>query len=310
MKKKIQLFLLFIFSVSLGAAEFDPKKPIYICTAADADHFNWMLSLIGSIHHFDFKALGQIAVFDLGFTQEQREELKHIQKLKVYDVELTHPDLLKHFVVRPGRKARGWYAWKPVVIKQALDLFPYVLYVDSGVFVKNSLAPIFDHMLYNGHFFVTCFHSIKWMTPQYVIKKFDLEDPQRAFVLEDTAYGLSAGIQGVTRSVYDSYVMPMYELSKDINNFIDDGTAPEGFGTARNDQTLFSIQARLQHLPILKHVDFLIDERQQTRFVFGSFFKLRFNRTDKQPEILQQSVRYHPNYKSKFAYKTVSKPRR
>ena len=42
-------------------------------------------------------------------------------------------------------------------------------------------------------------------------------------------------------------------MSREIQNFIDDGTCPEGRGTGRHDQTLFSIQARKIGLDILKH---------------------------------------------------------
>jgi hypothetical protein len=38
----------------------------------------------------------------------------------------------------------------------------------------------------------------------------------------------------------------MYELSKDIKYFIDEGTTPYGY-TGRHDQTLFSIYARLNN---------------------------------------------------------------
>jgi hypothetical protein len=42
-------------------------------------------------------------------------------------------------------------------------------------------------------------------------------------------------------------------LSKEIRNFIDDGTCPEGWGTARHDQPLFSIFVQKLGYKILKH---------------------------------------------------------
>ena len=63
--------------------------------------------------------------------------------------------------------------------------------------------------------------------------------------------GLAGGIQGLTKTVYNNYILLMYELSKDLRNFYDDGTTTDGVGTGRHDQTLFSIIACLQGFDIL-----------------------------------------------------------
>jgi hypothetical protein len=47
--------------------------------------------------------------------------------------------------------------------------------------------------------------------------------------------------------------MPMYEFTKDIKNFTDDGTCPDGYGTGRHDQTLYSILAKQLNLDINYH---------------------------------------------------------
>ncbi len=302
--------VLLLTQVWLTTSPHDEKKPLYFCTAADSDHYNWMLNLIGCIHKYDYNLLGEIAVFDLGFSEEQKKELSCLNKVKVYTLEMTHPDLLTHFQVRSDKKARGWYAWKPVVLKQALDMFPYVLYLDAGVGINCSSVPIFEYIHRNGYFFVTCFHSIKWMTPKFVIEKFNLEHPDRVFILDDAAYGMSAGIQGVSRKIYDAYVMPMYELSKDINNFIDDGSTPDGFGTARNDQPIFSIQARLLNFKILDRIDHLVEDLPgRNSFLFGYFFKLRFNRTEWGPELMQKYIRCNKPGLGKFIYSPNNKIR-
>jgi len=83
------------------------------------------------------------------------------------------------------------------------------------------------------------------MATNYVIDKFNLHSDDRKWILNEKTLGLSAGFQGLTRKIYNPYVMPMYNLSKDIRNFMDDGSSPEGFVLARHDQTLFSIQAAL-----------------------------------------------------------------
>ena len=180
--------------------------------------------------------------------------LEGMEKVHVYPIEQTNPDMLTHFRTRNDfyKMVRGWYSWKPVAIKQALDMFDCILYLDSSTIVMNPLDKFFNHIEKNGYFFITCHHSIAWMTTKYVIQTLDLHAEDRAWILEPRTNGLSGGIQGLSRTMYNSYVLPMYELSKNIRNFVDDGTAPEGFGTGRHDQTLFSIHARLCNASILQ----------------------------------------------------------
>ena len=51
------------------------------------------------------------------------------------------------------------------------------------------------------------------------------------------------GVQGLSRKVYKKYVLPVYELTKDIRNFADDGGSPLGYGWALADQMSFSFYA-------------------------------------------------------------------
>ena len=132
------------------------SNTLYFCTAADEQYFPWLLSLIGSIHKVNFEALGEIAVFDLGFAAWQRALLNVMEKVHVYFLDTAHPkrkELLTSFKTSDhGRTARGWYAWKPVVIKQALDMFPYVLYLDAGTVALKRLDNLFKHIQRKGYF--------------------------------------------------------------------------------------------------------------------------------------------------------------
>lgn len=222
---------------------------MYFATSADDKHYSLLLNLIGSIHRVHFDTVGEIAVFDLGLTQQQLRHLKKIAKLNVYDIEMTNPDLLKP-VYTGTKMVKGWFAWKPVAIKQALDMFPYVLYVDSGAVILKPINDLFEHIKENGYFFKDCGHGIRWMTTQHVIDKFNLLSPEKKWILNDSTFGLEAGFQGLTRKMYTDYVMPIYELTRDLKNFQDDGTSSGGQGAGREDQTLFSVQARLLNLHI------------------------------------------------------------
>lgn len=225
---------------------------MYFCTAADDKHFKWLIHLIASIHKFNFDEVGEIAVFDLGFTPCEIEELNAIEKVKVYEVEKTHPDLLTYFKVRPnGRMARGWYAWKPVVIKQALDMFPYVLYMDSGVTVGMDLGPIFEHIRNKGYYLMGSGWPLAPTLTKKVRNYFTLNAPYLKFILEKTS--MTATVQGLTRGMLKDYILPMYELTKDLSLFEDDGTAPDGFGQARHDQSIASIFAYMLGLELFDY---------------------------------------------------------
>ncbi len=234
-------------------------KLMYFCTVSDEKHFTLLLNLIGSIHKLHFDDLGQIAVYDIGLSESQIQELSRIQKVKVYEIEKTNPDMFVVYNIgKPlgnkydgvERAVRGWYSWKPVAIKQASELFPYFLYIDAGAVILNPINKLFDYIREKDFFAVDCGRSIRWQATQYIIDKFNLNSASKKWLLDEQTLGLSAGLMGVSHRIYQSFVVPIYELTHDIKNFVDDGTTPDGFGTARYDQPLFSILARLHNLNI------------------------------------------------------------
>jgi len=246
------IILLFLCSF---AQAHDKEMPFYICTAADSKYYTPLLQLIGSLQSVDFDKIGQIAVFDLGLSNAQKKHLNGIDKVQVYSVDTTNPNVLKSILTHPGKRTPGSYAWKPVVIKQALDMFPYVLYIDAGTTVLKSLENVFKHIIQNGYFIIDVGPwSIQCQCTRKVIKRFSLQSPHYAWILDEKTHAIDAGIQGVSRALYDSYIMPLYQLSvHEMDLFIDDGTALRGFGTARHDQALFSIYARMLGLEVLLH---------------------------------------------------------
>ena len=229
------------------------KIPMYFCTAADDKHYPLLLNMIGSIHKHNFYDVENIFVYDLGLSDIHKQELKNIKKVEVLEIEETNPDILKDIETGVNRKVKGLFSWKPVLLKDALNRVPYVLYLDAGTTVLKPLNDLFKHISQNGYLFFDCGHSIKWMTTEYLIKKLDLNSDKNQWLLNDNTIGIDAGFQGVSRKIYDSYILPMYEFSKDIQNFTDDGTCPDGYGTSRHDQTLFSILARQLGFDIQTH---------------------------------------------------------
>jgi hypothetical protein len=217
---------------------------MYFSTSADSQYFHNAVNLIKTIHKHNSSSVEAIAVFDLGLDPEQRDFLNSMKNTKVYDLEIVHPDLLKHFVVRAnGKKARGWYAWKPVILKQSLDLFPYVLYIDAGSAVVGSLTPLFENIQMYGYFFTVADATIRSRATQRVVNFFKEFNENIEYILN--LPGIAAGLQGVSRKVYQKYVLPLYELAKNIEYFEDDGTAPYGWGEARHDQSIASLYVRI-----------------------------------------------------------------
>ncbi|MCE5316934.1 MAG: hypothetical protein LLG04_06175 [Parachlamydia sp.] len=249
-------FFFGIFCLLFGMA-FASEQMVFV-TVADAERYAMLGKCLDSIVETNRENLQQIAVFDLGFSESQRKALAQREFVHVYDIERVNPDMMTLFVVRSnGRMARGWYSWKHVVLKQALDMFPEILYMDASTIVKKPLDLFFGHIRENGYLLINCWHDGSLMTTQTIIKKFQLDSPERAWVLKER--GVDAGFQGLSRAVYADYVLPVYDLAKDIRNFEDDGTAPLGFGYSRHDQTLFNIMAQLLKFDITQRDKFALN---------------------------------------------------
>ena len=243
--KKLQILALCLTVIYVNIAAIDH----YYATSADKEFFGKLIRLIKSIYQHDAQNTKQIAVFNLGFTQAQRKELKKFNKVVVYEIEKRHPALLTHFKTSPhGRMVRGWFAWKPIAIKQALDLFPYVLYLDAGLQVLKPLDHIFSYIQQQGYFLVSAgAHNIIDRITKPVLQKivWSKTQTERQLLNNPKTYMISAGIQGLSRNYYDCYVKHVYDHASDLLLFADDGSAKMGFGAGRHDQTLFSIYAHL-----------------------------------------------------------------
>ncbi len=229
----------------------------YYCTPSDAKHYHLLKNLIGSIHHADFENLGEIAVFNLGLIQQQIDDLKRMERVKVYDVEMTNPHLLTYFVTHPnGRAVRGYFAWKPVIIKQALERYPYVLYMDAGTTVLKPLDDLFSYIQEHGYFLLSNYQSPICNIANRITKKvlehlvYTQDEAMQKLLLDENTIEIDAGLQGVSRACMDTYVQPLYAHSKDLTLFEDDGSAIYGYGEGRHDQILFSIYAYCQKMEV------------------------------------------------------------
>jgi glycosyltransferase involved in cell wall biosynthesis len=267
-------------TVAAGAA-VQPEAQIaaddllYIVTASDAKYYDSLHYMIGSLHATNYERLGVIGVANLGMTPEQIKELEKIDKVFVFEVEKIHPDIIASVNVNnSGKHVPGWYAWKPVIIKQMLEKYPHVFYMDATTIVFKPLDDLIQYVKEHDYFVCTIGddgvpekHTVGWGTTKRVIDAFDLTAGDKKWVLDQEP--LLTGFYGVTRKGSAAFVDRMYELSKTMDLYIDDGTGPHGFGTGRHDQIVMSVLGYLQQLRI-----FTCDHKQEEPMLLDVHGKL------------------------------------
>ena len=242
--------LLIIVLLSLFSLKAREATPLYFCTAATNAYFAPLLNLLGSICAYNYDDLGEIAVFDLGLSSEQKNYLETLNKVKVYSINKTNDFMLDYFLLANGYIKLGSYSWKPVAIKQALDMFPYVLWLDAGTTVLKPLRDLFNFIVTQGYFLGTIGsdqiknipdHPLSSCIVKKVYDHFDLSKPENNYILVQDS--VMANTVGVCRGYEDVFLNEWYALSKHIEYFEDDGSSPNGPGGGRHDQALLGIIA-------------------------------------------------------------------
>lgn len=247
-----------IFFIGILSPSLIESIPHYYVTSADTEHFHLLLKLIQSILTHDPHA-ECILICDIGFTKSELSHLRTIPRVAIAWLPKRNPEIYTlhqcvHMGSRTHRVIRGSFSWKPVALKIALDIFPYVMYIDADFIVTHSMETIFNTIMLNGYYVEDTGHDIKSFLTTPVIQKIvnQLTPEQQAIVYAHTTHMLSAGYQGISRKYFESYVLPVYEYTTSIDLFKDDGSAERGFGAGRHDQTLFSIQAILAGIKVTK----------------------------------------------------------
>jgi len=142
------------------------------------------------------------------------------------------------------RLARGYYAWKPVAVKQMAEMFPYFLCIDAGALVLRSPAPLFEYIREHGHFFMhkgdgTIKDYITRPQVEKIVKKLPLNDQHT--IMSSDAYCILSGLIGLSKKFYTSLIEPIYKMTSDITLFEDDGSSKYGYGWIAYEQIHFSI---------------------------------------------------------------------
>lgn len=260
MKHSLSLILLLIHSFCFGKTE----PCIYICTAANSPYFKRLINLIGSLHATQFDQIAEIAVYDLGLSEDQVKLLRSVKKVVVLPLNAENSEVLKPIFIPANkmhpdypyqnRNVIGAYSWKAVVFKRALQRWKDkpIIWLDAGTTVLKSLQPLVEHIKNVGYFLCTPDYGdtpLSWGTIKAVIKRLNLDDDTRSWILKKPF--AMAGIVGFSQKVADCLINPLYECTKDLSWFIDDGSTADGYGTGRYEQTLLSLFAYLAGLAIV-----------------------------------------------------------
>ena len=90
-------------------------------SASDARFYDNVKNYVGSLHHYEPNL--QIVIYDLGLTDEQRNDMVKWRNVEVRTFDYDrYPEHVKN---------KKTFAWKPLLIKDALTQSDCVLYLDS-----------------------------------------------------------------------------------------------------------------------------------------------------------------------------------
>eukprot|EP00053_Salpingoeca_punica_P014842 m.135123 g.135123 ORF g.135123 m.135123 type:complete len:422 (+) comp16553_c0_seq6:1566-2831(+) len=124
-----------------GPANFE--KDFVIVTYGSAQYFERVSNLVGSIHYWE---PGQkVLLYDLGLSQDQLDQVACWANVEVRQFNFSAVPLHVRNLYT--------YAWKPLVIQEALQMHAAVLVLDGGAELRQSLAPIKERLLAQGGFF-------------------------------------------------------------------------------------------------------------------------------------------------------------
>jgi len=223
---------------------------LVVVTAASRDYFERARNLAGSLHVWEPHTL--LLLYDLGLDPQQARSAAGWKNVQL---KTLHFDALPvHF------RWNGWetstYAFKPLVVSQALDAHDCVLWLDSGVEVRQPLHWARSWLRSHG---VLLIHSgwpfpNSWVHPAALValnksaypSTEDKETNQKLFGDFTDPGGLAmkevwSGVLGVRRSeriVYQYVIRPWYECALERECI-----APRGSNKTnhRQDQTALSI---------------------------------------------------------------------
>ncbi len=214
-----------------------------ITTACSTGWYPRLVSLIGSIHHTNYDNVTAILVYDVGLKPQEHAHIARMDKVQMRQVPWVNPYVLTPFRARECGDPYpyvGLMTWKPAALYQTLLEHDTALWMDAGTTAWGKLDKLWEHIQHEGYFFIG-YNDLNQWTTTYVKERLQVEP----YILESD--GINAGTFGFSRRISSTIISPCYEWAKDINLFVDDGTAAGGL-TAGHEQTLLGILAARANL--------------------------------------------------------------
>lgn len=155
------------------------------------------------------------------------------------------------------KRGAGYWLWKPYIIYKALNeikMGDFLFYVDSGSYFVNSVFPLIDGMKQNDDdiiSFAIPFLERQW-TKKEIFRYFKCENNAN---ITDTCQRIATFIvmkkTARTLAFIEKY-LAVSQYSNLITDDLDSAIQDDGFIENRHDQSIFSVLAKLEGLPIYK----------------------------------------------------------
>ena len=140
----------------------DYERPLLITAASERYVKRRMLeNLVGSLHFWEPSST--IVVYDLGFTPESRSKVLGWRDVELRDLAPAVTRVLNE--TPPHTLQASSYAFKALVIQDALLTAPSVLWIDANCELRRPLDEVFYLLQEQGHFLVE--HPYRFPTVQF-----------------------------------------------------------------------------------------------------------------------------------------------
>jgi hypothetical protein len=128
-----------------GSGSTNKPKPLVVVTAASSSYFTQLENFVGSIHMWEAKT--RIVIYDLGLTPAERDTVVNHWSFCTLRSTSFITALAPDFSLAELIKT---YAFKAIVIKNALEEFESVVYIDAGLVLLRPLDAIRRRLARDG----------------------------------------------------------------------------------------------------------------------------------------------------------------
>ncbi|CAH1787151.1 unnamed protein product, partial [Owenia fusiformis] len=222
---------------------------VVIVTAASNEFFRGLTEFVASVHFWEPRT--KIVVYDIGLTLLQKQDVHTWCNVESLNLPKTTPP-------RILLGSRNGFAWKPIILQDAVRRYGAIFYSDAGSVIRGPLGPIKRLILKDGYFFVQGQDTDMTMkTHKGMFSYFNVTKSR--FI---NKYSFAGGIQGyVNNSTAVKHILtPLVHCALKRSCI-----SPRGSHVLnhRYDQSALSIIIYMSSLNIQPHTEFLAADRSQ-----------------------------------------------